>query len=809
MDPQESPLSEYDRILGASFTSLNPKESAKDETPKVESSDRPKPVTWKPELKKVVQYVEEGREVVLGFENFKPTRPARKQEVPREVPADGPFSDSAMLLKALVKHSTPRGPTFDLRLEIQSKALRDLFRLHAKHYQELNLNANPIVVDYPFRSLFFLRGRLQILAKDVDTPKETKQELIPLLDFIEEPLGVQRHIEEYDDLVLRQHKVTFRMLWSLFPPYSPVLAADEGGCKLGMAYLVESISLSGGRWDLVLLHGHHNGSGFQIRRTTRSIPYFNGQRDINRLQLPIVPLHLARENEQNVIYDALVERGKRYVKYCAADTSFLRYQGRATLRSSENDARLGAWDSTGVLEIDERVVLDRTAQYRIAGFSDESGDYVAASLGAYFASILGEDRSSIGTEDLLDNLVTVEDLKLGNATPEEKEQAGKSSSSARPKEIVPNKVFRAAELTDEDYLICQCSTIAFALDQKAWVRNVRISQLEEIEWHGDPFSSLQFTDKAKMLVRQLVKGFTNRRENVYDDIIKGKGKGLIFLLHGPPGLGKTLTAESVAESAKLPLYRVTTGELSTDARQLESQLGDIFRLGARWKAVVLLDEADVLMSRRNVNDLHRNAIVAVFLRLLEYYRGMLFLTTNRLDDFDEAFYSRIHVTLEYGALTRPWRTNIWREHVGLATARSTARGLWTDDVFAALGEIDTNGRDIKNYTRTAYAFAQATDEDLALEHLLVVLTNNLSKARRENTSNRSAFRKLEWLERELGARKSSDGGTPQGEEVKRLETVPAVEAREEEERVVPNRLRDLRRGGGGSVEMVRRSSIGW
>ncbi|KAK3349881.1 P-loop containing nucleoside triphosphate hydrolase protein, partial [Lasiosphaeria hispida] len=283
---------------------------------------------------------------------------------------------------------------------------------------------------------------------------------------------------------------------------------------------------------------------------------------------------------------------------------------------------------------------------------------------------------------------------------------------------------KATELTDEDYLICQCSTIAFALDQKAWVRNVRISQLEEIEWYvleGDPFSSLQFTDKAKMLVKQLVKGFTNRRENVYDDIIKGKGKGLIFLLHGPPGLGKTLTAESVAESAKLPLYRVTTGELSTDARQLESQLGDIFRLGARWKAVVLLDEADVLMSRRNVNDLHRNAIVAVFLRLLEYYRGMLFLTTNRLDDFDEAFYSRIHVTLEYSTLTRPWRTNIWREHIGLATARNTVKDLWTDDMFAALGEIDNNGRDIKNYTRTAYAFAQATDEDLTLEHLMVVL----------------------------------------------------------------------------------------
>jgi hypothetical protein len=70
------------------------------------------------------------------------------------------------------------------------------------------------------------------------------------------------------------------------------------------------------------------------------------------------------------------------------------------------------------------------------------------------------------------------------------------------------------------------------------------------------------------------------------------------------------SSESVAESARRPLYRVTTGELSTDVEKLEKQLGDIFRLGARWKAVVLLDEADVLMSRRTVEDLRRNSIVA-------------------------------------------------------------------------------------------------------------------------------------------------------------------------------------------------------
>jgi SpoVK/Ycf46/Vps4 family AAA+-type ATPase len=85
---------------------------------------------------------------------------------------------------------------------------------------------------------------------------------------------------------------------------------------------------------------------------------------------------------------------------------------------------------------------------------------------------------------------------------------------------------------------------------------------------------------------------------------------LIFLLYGPPGLGKTLTAESVAEVAKRPLYHISAGELSTDVRSLETELRKIFQMGARWNAVVLLDEADVLMSKRTARDLRRNSVVA-------------------------------------------------------------------------------------------------------------------------------------------------------------------------------------------------------
>lgn len=136
--------------------------------------------------------------------------------------------------------------------------------------------------------------------------------------------------------------------------------------------------------------------------------------------------------------------------------------------------------------------------------------------------------------------------------------------------------------------------------------------------------------------------------NITSDVIEGKGKGLIILLHGGPGTGKTLTAESVAELAERPLYRVTCGDIGTSPDSVESYLESVLYIGSAWKAgkptfcisvddaslgssylVVLLDESDVFLEEREKSDLQRNALVSVFLRVLEYYDGILILTSNR------------------------------------------------------------------------------------------------------------------------------------------------------------------------------------
>lgn len=75
-------------------------------------------------------------------------------------------------------------------------------------------------------------------------------------------------------------------------------------------------------------------------------------------------------------------------------------------------------------------------------------------------------------------------------------------------------------------------------------------------------------------------------------------------------MGKTTTAEAVALSNRKPLYAITTGDLGSTPGTVEKALKETFRLAQLWDCVLLLDEADLFLSRRNVEDLERNSLVS-------------------------------------------------------------------------------------------------------------------------------------------------------------------------------------------------------
>lgn len=167
---------------------------------------------------------------------------------------------------------------------------------------------------------------------------------------------------------------------------------------------------------------------------------------------------------------------------------------------------------------------------------------------------------------------------------------------------------------------------------------LRVDDMKEVSWSTSVLSALVMDDNLKGMIFRLIETHAKGLSD-FDDFIAGKGKGLIGLLSGPPGAGKTLTAEAVAETAKMPLYMVSSGALGSNAADIHKNLTRILHLANHWKAVLLLDEADVFLAERTLADLERNAIVSVFLRELEYYPGILLLTTNQPRVIDPAFMS--------------------------------------------------------------------------------------------------------------------------------------------------------------------------
>lgn len=243
----------------------------------------------------------------------------------------------------------------------------------------------------------------------------------------------------------------------------------------------------------------------------------------------------------------------------------------------------------------------------------------------------------------------------------------------------------------------------FSLDTRNWGLAL-VDGLQPVLFQESAFDSLVLPVARKRLLRALVTSHGQKETRA--DILPGKGEGIIFLLHGPPGVGKTLTAEAVCEVLHRPLYRVSMGELGTTPETLEKRLQDIFELCLPWQAVVLIDEAEMLLETRlESNDLIRNAMVCVMLRLLEYYPGILFLTTNTgMDRLDPAIASRLTCALHYEALNVDARFEIWQASLERVKVECSITG----DEIKALAEDyhGINGRQIKNSVQLASALCQ-------------------------------------------------------------------------------------------------------
>lgn len=273
--------------------------------------------------------------------------------------------------------------------------------------------------------------------------------------------------------------------------------------------------------------------------------------------------------------------------------------------------------------------------------------------------------------------------------------------------ISSNKYWETGEeVEDDDEGEGENDTVAIPVHP--FVKMFNLDEHEFIIAHSDQLTLYKWTPELgdKLILppgsKEIITVLMDTANETLEDIVKGKsGGGTIVICTSPPGCGKTLTAEVTSEVIQRPLYKVQCSQLGTDESEIEKELKITLARAERWQALLLIDEADVYVRTRE-KDIQQNAIVGVFLRVLEYYRGVLFLTTNMPGAIDDAIMSRATAHLKYELPTKAELEEIWMvlaAQFGLKVTKKEAKAwAWAFNKMT--------GRDVKSLLKLAIRYSR-------------------------------------------------------------------------------------------------------
>jgi len=576
-------------------------------------------------------------------------------------------------------------------LVVQSPLLKKFLGEVLKGYPGITTSLARLEFKAPFQPFVHRWERFVKLREDI-TDDELKAHVDLLWNTLNEELGdVIR--EKNDHIALGVS--TFEAVWTIFEPGCIVYTDDDGH----RAYKLTRGSYGENRcsrfYALNCQYVDFDGENFGYGSETVAIGAFSGTRAITKMDAFPLKYHPDHEN----VATGLIAQGKLFESY--KGHHFKHYDGVATGFGPFGPIRYS---------VNSRIIIDTYAYSRFNPNRKVHLDFMKPSSKS--------SKRKIYDEDELD-----EDDDYTDYSEDE-------DSDYYDDNIKPKNTCGPDALTAQQHLICTSSLRGYSLKDKKWLL-FHLSSVKEITWNEHAFSSLVAPPEQKDLILAFAES-QNSNKGSFDDVIQGKGRGIIMLLSGPPGVGKTLTAESVAETMKVPLYMMSAGDLGTQPNQVESALANILEMNTKWNAVLLLDEADVFLEARSAHDLERNKLVSIFLRLLEYYEGILFLTTNRVDNIDAAFESRIHLSLTYEELDEASRRHVWTAFLDRSV--NVDRKAFTEEDIAGLAKEKLNGRQIKNILKTSGLLAARQNKDLGPGHVETVLRLRRQNERRNQKS---------------------------------------------------------------------------
>ena len=372
-------------------------------------------------------------------------------------------------------------------------------------------------------------------------------------------------------------------------------------------------------FDVDCYHIDYTGEEFCVVTETFEIHHFEGERPINSLNL--FPYRFLANHKERLRYytyygqrflSSIEERHRAYDWWTVIRTP----QGEPITDAEGNDVKRAEY-------VDSEVIIDFVEAYQTCPSWKPMPSILKPQEPSKLTVI--DDFYTCWWSDtnrttLLAETTEIIVLRAGISTYERNQNLLEDRFLAKVRENDNNNRLTTSECLREcDLPLLPSRVFGYVLRDRKFVQ-LDVHGLSPVKECSDGFDCLKINPRHKDLIKALVEDhFMKKASDKHDGIerasldwIKGKGKGLFILLHGVPGVGKTATAEAVAQASGKPLFAITCGDLGLTPTEVESSLRRIFRLANTWDCVLLLDEVDTFFSQRSKGDvsLTKNALVS-------------------------------------------------------------------------------------------------------------------------------------------------------------------------------------------------------
>jgi hypothetical protein len=228
------------------------------------------------------------------------------------------------------------------------------------------------------------------------------------------------------------------------------------------------------------------------------------------------------------------------------------------------------------------------------------------------------------------------------------------------------------------------------------------------------------------------------RGRLWDDLevarLFPQGRGLLALFAGPPGTGKTMSAQVLAAELGLDLYRIDLSALvSKYIGETSKNIERVLSSAERLDAVLLFDEADALFSRRtevkDAHDRYANADTGYLLQAIEAWPGFAILTSNKKGNMDAAFVRRLRTIIDFPAPDPALRLELWRRLLGTLCGHQVLAEQ-AELLERLAGSLSLSGAQIKSAVLTAAIGARRRKQPIGSDALLSGIERELWKVGR-------------------------------------------------------------------------------